>query len=91
MNDMLYNQYRYNQTIDTSSEDRVVKFLERLMQFDNVNNLEDAQKLAKQILPTKEDITTFYVGSLKCIVVNRSNLLRISAITDSNVICYSFS
>ena len=89
--DYLYKQYTLQQTQEQQDKEKAKAFLERIAPFAEVDSLEKAKDLAKQILPTKEDVTAFYVGKLKCTVVNRTNELRISIDTEDEFICYSFS
>ena len=58
--------------------------------FDNIDNLESAKELAKRVIPTKEEITTFYVGNAQCTVANRVDRLVITLDSSEEFICYSF-
>ena len=89
--DYLYKQYTLQQTQNIQEEEKVKAFLERIAPFAEISTLEEAKTLAKQILPTKTDVTSFYIGKLKCTVVNRQEELRISIDTEDEFICYSFS
>lgn len=87
----LYKQYTLQQTQDIQDKEKAEAFLERIKPFAEVNSFEEAKVLAQKILPTKEDVTAFFVGKIKCTVVNRTEELRISVDTEDEFICYSFS
>ena len=89
--DYLYQQYTIQQAQETRDKEKAQAFIERIAPFADVATLEEAKALASKILPTKEDVTAFYVGKLKCTVVNRADEFRISADTENEFICYSFS
>ena len=89
--DYLYKQYTLQQSQELQDKEKAKAFLERIAPFAEVDSLESAKALAEQILPTKEDVTSFYVGKLKCTVVNRNDELRISVDTEDEFICYDFS
>jgi hypothetical protein len=66
------------------------QFRERILAFENISTLEEAKKLAKQILPVAQDINIFNVGHAQCTIVNRDDLFRISLDSDEEFLCYDF-
>lgn len=86
-----YNQYSIAQQQSMQDKEKAEELKARLLPFANVKSLAEAQELAKEILPTKQDYTSFYVGNAKCSVVNIPDLFRISIDTADEFICYDFS
>lgn len=86
-----YNQYSYAQKELLEEARRTDEFFERVANFASINNLEDAQNLARKILPTNNEITRIYVGNAKCTVINKPNMLRICIDSEKRFICYNFS
>ena len=87
--------YKYNAVIQEASiikakEEKYLHIKERLSKFDDIVTLEDALHLAKQILPTAMEISSFQVGNATCTVVKRSDMIRISLETEREFICYDF-
>ena len=86
-----YNQYAIANAQDIQDKDKADELKVRLLPFASVETLADAQKLAKEILPTNQVYTSFYVGNAKCSVVNKPDSFRISVDTADEFICYDFS
>ncbi len=86
-----YNQYTMAQQMALDNERKTRELKERLSQFANIATLVEAKNLAKTILPTKQEITSFYSGNAKCIVINKDDMIRISFDTPEEFICYDFS
>ncbi len=85
-----YNQYLAAQTSSITDKQKADELKQRMAHFTNIATLKDAQKLAKEIMPTNQEITTFYSGSAKCTIVNRKDLLRITIETSDDFVCYDF-
>ena len=87
------NFMQYNAALDfeIQNANKINAFKERFAQFEKISTLEEAKALAARILPTANEITSFYVGNAKCVVVNRKNMLRISIDTAKEFICYDIS
>lgn len=88
--DYLYQQYVIQQSQESKDKEKVEAFLERIEPFSKLSTLEEAKDMAKRILPTKPEVTGFYVGNIKCTVVNREKEFRISVDSKEYFICYSF-
>lgn len=86
-----YNQYAIAKAQDIQDKEKADELKVRLLPFASVETLADAQKLAKEILPTSQAYTSFYVGKAKCSVVNKPDSFRISVDTADEFICYDFS
>jgi hypothetical protein len=87
--------YKYNAVIQEASiikakEEKYLQIKQRLSQFDEVVTLDEALQLAKQILPTAMEVSSFCVGNATCTVVKRSDMMRISLETEREFICYDF-
>ena len=91
MDKFIYNQYAAEQQRAVEDSEKSKAFLERIKPFKDVTNLSEAKELAARILPVKEDITTFYVGNIKCTVINKENLFRLCIDSPQEFICYNFS
>ena len=88
---MEYNQMEIMAKLESQNADKYKKFMERVDEFKNVTTLEEAHELAKKILPTSQEVSSFYVGNAKCVVVNTKDKLRISIDSDKEFISYDFS
>ena len=86
-----YNQYSSAQKQELQDKKKTEALKERLLPFAEIESLEDAQQLAKSIIPTNTPYTSFYVGSAKCSVINKPDSFRISIDTADEFICYDFS
>ena len=87
--------YKYNAVIEEASirkakEEKYLQIKERLSKFDDIVTLEEAKELAKNVLPTAMDVSTFQVGTATCTVINRPDMIRISLETEREFICYDF-
>ena len=91
MNSFELNRYNIALKQELENEEKELELKKRLDNFANVSSLEDAQKLAAQILPAKQGITTFYVGNAKCSIINEKETLRICFDSNKEFICYNFS
>ena len=72
-------------------EERVENFKKRLEGFKNVTTLEEAKELLNKIMPVRLERTVFFVGSAKCIIINRTDRVRISLDSEKEFISYDFS
>lgn len=85
-----YNAAEQEVNIAKEREQKYLQFKERISKFENVVTLDDARALAKQILPTAQEMSQFRVGTAVCTVVNKSDMVRISLDSDKEFICYDF-
>ena len=90
------DKFRYEKYISEYSEEikeqkRLISLIERVNKFKDVDSLYEARQLAEKIIPTKMEVTGFYVGNAKCTIVNRSNLFRISLDSEKEFLCYDFT
>lgn len=76
--------------VEKTNDDKLGDFLERISAFKEIKTLNEAKELAKNILPTENEINRFYVASAKVVVINKEDLLRISVINDKKITCYNF-
>lgn len=87
---MNYNAAEQEARIVKEKEQKYLEFKERISKFENIVTLDDARALARQILPTAQEISQFRVGAAVCTVVNKDNMVRISLDSDKEFICYDF-
>lgn len=91
MSNFFYNQYNSVQEMAMNEKEKSNQFLERIEPFKGIKTLKEAQELAQKILPAKEGLTSFFVGDIKCTIVNKKETLRISIDSPENFTCYDFS
>lgn len=91
MNQFEYNRYNLAQIQEKQNEEKVLEFKKRIEGFEKVGSIEEAKELAAKILPTKNPITTFYVGNAKCNVINTEDVFRICLDTNQEFLCYDFT
>ena len=95
-NSQNFNQsYSLNQmdamiALERQNKEKVEKFKTRILEFENVNELDEARELVQKILPVANEKNIFRIGNARCIVVNKSELLRISLDTPNEFIAYDF-
>ena len=85
-----YNSAEDEVRIAKEREQKYLEFKERISKFENIVTLDDARVLAKQILPTAQELSQFRVGAAICTVVNKNDMIRISLDSDKEFICYDF-
>ena len=87
-----FTYIQYSQIADAANinQQKYEAFKERISKFENVSTIEAAKELAKQILPTANEINMFDIGSAKCVVVNTKDLFRITLDSVEELICYDF-
>ena len=92
MNDDLnkYGSYEVALQMQNSKDEKLKQFIERMKGFENVRTLEEAKDLASKTITTNKELSQFYVGNAKCVVVNNDEMLRISIDSKDEFICYSF-
>jgi len=73
-----------------AKQEEYEKFKEKLKAFDNVKTVNEAKTLAKNILPTTNEINCLKVGDAKCVIIMRGNLFRILLQSAEEFICYNF-
>lgn len=91
MSNFFYNQYNSVQAMAIEEQEKSKQFLERIEPFSTVETLDEARELAEKILPSKEGLTSFFVGNIKCTIVNKKDMLRISVDSPEMFTCYDFS
>ena len=64
---------------------------ERIGKFENVDTIEEARELAKQIMPTSNTINRFNIGNAKCVIIDDGDMFRITLDSAEECICYDFS
>ena len=67
------------------------QMIARINEFQKVKTLEEAKLLAKKILPTTNEVSTFNRGNAKCTVVNKYDIFRITLDSPEEFISYDFS
>ena len=87
---MNYNTAEQEVNIFKEREEKYLQFKERISKFENIVTLDEARSLAKQILPTAQELSQFRVGVAVCTVVNKNDMVRISLDSDKEFICYDF-
>lgn len=87
-----YSYMQYTASVDTATVDKkkYEEFKERISRFNEVDTVEEARTLAKEILPTVNEISILTIGNAKCVIVNRSELYRITLDNQEECICYDF-
>ena len=91
MNLFEYERYAIAQKQALEDKKKADNLKRRLEPFNNIESLEKAKELAKEILPTAEEYTQFYAGNAKCSVLNAQDVFRITFDTADEFICYDFS
>lgn len=83
---------QYGAAVKQVSEDldKLSEFKERIFRFREVETLADAKALATKILPTANEFNSFYVGTGKCVVINRDDLFRIYYEDSQDFIAFDF-
>ena len=90
MNDFFYNQYTSAQDFNQGEKKREDKLMEDIKRFEMVSTLDEARKLADEILPQKQNSCNFYVGDVRCTVVSDSSSFQICVETKKEFLCYSY-
>lgn len=93
---MDFNKYQYygmQQQAQTENENKKKSdaMKVRIEEFAKINTIEEAKNLAKQILPVANDINRFSVGNAKVIIINTSDIFRISFDSPDEFISYDFA
>lgn len=91
MEESKYKHYIIAQKQEVLDNEKLEQLKQRLAPFAEVENIDDAKKLADSILPTRQEYTSFYVGNAKYSIINKHDMFRISIDTASEFICYDFS
>jgi len=58
--------------------------------FEDIQTLDEAKSLCKELFDLKQEIITFVIGNAKCVVINKVNSFRISLDTVDSFVCYDF-
>lgn len=91
---MEFNQhfYQYSAAADEErkNKEKYEDFKNRILKFADIKTLAEAQALAKEVMPTANEINRFDIGSAKCIVINKPDCFRISLDSTEEFICYDF-
>lgn len=88
---MDYNQMDLMNQLEKQNAEKYKNFLKRISEFKNITTLEEARELAKKILPTSQELSRFFVGNAKCVILNTKDKLRISVDSAEEFISYDFS
>ena len=83
-------QYQAVVKDETQKLNRINEFKIRVKAFDDIKTLNEAKRLAQDILPTANEITRFYIDNAKCIIVNNDKMFRICFDTPEEFISYDF-
>ena len=75
---------------EQDNNSKYTEFMQRIEPFKMVSTLAEAKELAAKILPTANELNTFFIGNSKCTVVNNDEMLRICVDSANEFICYSF-
>ena len=73
------------------NQEKAEKLKNRVEKFSLVTNLKEAKELANTEFSVINELQEFSVAGVKCVIVNKENMFRISYITQSEFICYNFS
>ena len=85
-----YTAQQFRAQVKHDNQEKTDVLKDRLQQFLSVATKDEAKELAKKILPTNSEISTFWAGDAKCIVVNKEDLFRITVISEKEVLSYNF-
>ena len=88
--DLTYMQYTVAVDTEALNKKKIEEFKERISRFADVDTVEAAKALAKEILPTANEMNILTVGNAKCYVVDRPDVYRITLDSPSECICYDF-
>ena len=86
-----YNQMETMLNVEKQNAEKVSKFKERIEAFKDITTLEEAKRVAKDIIPTSNEMTRFRVGDAECVVINKSDMFRICLNTKTEFISYDFN
>lgn len=89
--DPLLLQYEANVDLEKEKLNKLNEFKKRIEPFKTIKTFDEAKTLASRILPTANEINRFYVGDVKCTVVNKKDLFRICIDSATEFISYDFS
>ena len=75
----------------SENQEKAEKLKNRVKKFSAVANLEEAKALASTEFRANDELQEFSVAGVKCVIINKDDLFRISYITQSEFVCYDFS
>ena len=92
INEITSFQMQYFSEMDSAANSRLKQeeFKNRLNQFKTVQNIDEAKELLDLIMPVKMEKTVFYIGSAKCTIIKKEDLIKITYKSPVNIIMYSF-
>ena len=85
-----YTTMFFQKSIEEQNKDKEEKFKERLEAFKKITTKAEARELASKIMPVKSERTVFRIGVAKCIIINKEKVFRITFISETDFICFSF-
>ena len=85
-----YTQMEAMLSVEKQGQEKYEKFKERVEAFAEIETIEEAKALAAKIMPVPNEVNRFRIGNARCVVINRSDLFRISIDTQDEFICYDF-
>lgn len=65
-------------------------FNQKLQKFNEIQSLEEAKKMAKELFFIQNEINYIHAGDIYCTIINRNNLLRIVIKSENKITCYNF-
>ena len=81
--------YQYMCGVIDDSEERYESFKEKLKVFSDVNNIEDAKKIAQEFLPINNEKNYLKIGNATCLIVARGDVFRVCLDSEKEYICYN--
>ena len=85
-----YAQMEARLAIEQQAKDKYEKFKERIRAFSEIKTIEEAKILAAKIMPVSNEVNRLRIGNAKCVVINKSNLFRITVDTEDEFFSYDF-
>lgn len=85
-----YSAAEAAEKIAKENTEKYLEFKERISKFDTITTLNEAKELSKLILPVANDYNKFKVGNAICIIINKSDLFRVSLNSETEFISYDF-
>lgn len=84
-------QYNAMILVETKKNSEEEKFNEEIKNFEKIDSIEEARLFAAKILPPMVNgINRFYIGNIKCIVINKKDLFRICVDSEKEFLCFEY-
>ena len=71
-------------------KDKAEEFIKNVQKFEDIETIEEARELAKQLFSAENEFQRFSVGSYDCTVVSKKDIFRICVNGNKTFICYDF-